>query len=165
MIFFFTPTLGCKNPINIKVNIFYSFSTICTTGVSSSRLQVQTAVSAISSGAFRASPGLHPCWKHGGCGQCSPWLPVDGGGRTPLSSRWLPAPIWTTQTHLFQGLAALEWCGRSCLGWGNLGPSLIVCNFGPSLIMCSASPAKQSWGACYSIKKLLHGNLFPCWSD
>lgn len=59
---FFLPHLGMQKPINIKVNIFYSFPTICTTYVSSSRHPAETAVSNISSGVFsRASPGLYLC--------------------------------------------------------------------------------------------------------
>lgn len=60
------PHLGMQKPINITVNIFHSFPTICTTCVSSSRHLAQTAVSGISSGVFsRASPRLYLCWEHG----------------------------------------------------------------------------------------------------
>lgn len=150
----FYPHLGMHKTINIAVNIFYSLSTICTTGGSSSRHPAQTAVSGIASGVFsRASPGLYLCWEHGEQWPAQPSI-VEGA---PFCSHWFMALLWTTQTLLsFPSLAAFEWCGGSCLGLGNLGPSFVVCN---------AFPAKQSREARYSIKKLLRWNLFPCWSD
>lgn len=153
---FFYPHLGMQNPINTKVNTFYSFPTICTTGVSSRRHLVQTAVSGTSSGVFyKAFPGLHLCWEHG---ELWPAWPAAAHWQwREHTFHWLMVLIWTTQTLFsFQSLAEFEWCGGSCSGSGNLGPSLVVCN---------AFPTKHSWEARYSIKKLLLWNLFPCWSD
>lgn len=51
-----------QKTINIKVNIFYSFPTICTTGASSSRHLAQTAVSSTSSGVFSRALPLLRAW-------------------------------------------------------------------------------------------------------